>query len=95
MDRALATRRPKLVIHVPVEPIVSHLIGNLVDGGSWRLTSHCPEPVAPWTGPVGERARVAHQQLIEGLQALEALVREAESLAQLGRYPCNLRGSLC
>ena len=75
----MAARAPKLFVHLPIEAIVSHLIGNLVDGGYWRVTPAGPEPVATWTGSQAERARAAHQQIIEGLQALEALAREAES----------------
>ena len=79
MDRLLASRAPKLFVHLPIEAIVSHLIGNLVDGGYWRLSPAGPEPVGPWTGPLADRARAAHQQIIEGLQALEALARETDA----------------
>jgi len=87
MDRLLASRAPKLFVHLPIEAIVSHLIGNLVDGGYWRLSPAGPEPVGPWTGPLADRARAAHQQIIEGLQALEALARETDGQSAGGESP--------
>ena len=84
VGRPLAIRGPKLFIHLPVEAIVSHLIGNLVDGGYWRVTPEGPEPVAPWTGPRAAQARAAHRQIIEGLRALETLAHEAEGPSEEG-----------
>src|SRR5262249_39283050 len=91
MDRLLASRAPKLFVHLPIEAIVSHLIGNLVDGGYWRLSPAGPEPVGPWTGPLADRARAAHRQIIEGLQALEALARETDAQSAGGESPAPAR----
>ena len=58
----------------------SWLIGSLADGPLWVIGRNGPHPIGPWNGRLAERAKQAHAMIRKGVEELEVVGREVDSL---------------